>query len=121
MISAQIRAILTWEMDDLELHAPADKLNFWLVRAMVGPREGKGEESFDINVCTPKWLEEQVAREGFVLGSHRLFVEAYDPALIRGIITRLIERYSGDSWQDVAVKISRVGQWEFEEYKPKLA
>lgn len=118
MISAQVRRISTWEGDDLELHRPQDSENFSiLVRAMVGPRGGEGEESFDMNVCTPQWLEEQVEREGFVLGTHRLFVRTYDTAQIKKLITKFIERYSGDSWRDVAEKISRIGHWEFEDYK----
>jgi hypothetical protein len=118
MISAQVKRISTWEGDDLESHVPQDTQKFSvLVRAVVGPRGDEGEESFDINVCTPLWLEEQVEREGFVLGTHRLFVKTYDTAQIKELITKFIERYSGDSWQDVAEKISRIGHWESEEYK----
>jgi hypothetical protein len=119
MISAQVKGISTWEGDHLELHVPKDQQKFCLlVRAMVGPRGGEGEESFDMNVCTPQWLEEQVEREGFVFGTHRLFVKAYDTAQIKKLITKFIERYSGDSWREVAEKISRVARWEFEDYKP---
>lgn len=118
MISAQVKAISTWEGDHLELHVPQDPQKFCvLVRAMVGPRGGEGEESFDINVCTAEWLKDQVGREGFVLGLHRLFVNTYDPAQIKKLLTTFIERYSGDSWREVAEKISRVARWEFEDYK----
>jgi hypothetical protein len=122
MISAQVKGIFTWEMDDLERYVPQDPEKFCvLVRAMVGPRGNEGEESFDINVCTPEWLKDQVQREGFVIGVHRLFVNTYDAARIKKLITKLIERYSGDSWRDVAEKISRIGHWEFEDYKPAPA
>ena len=118
MISPQVKGIYTWEGDHLELHVPQDPQKFCiLVRAMVGPRGSEGEESFDINVCTPQWLDEQVAREGFVFGIHRLFVRTYDPVYIKNLITKFIERYSGDSWREVAEKIGRIGQWEFEDYK----
>jgi Immunity protein 8 len=73
-------------MDDLEKHVPENLEKFCVsVRAMVGPRGSDGEDSFDINVCSPKWLEEQVERHGFVLGRHYLFVPEYDPAKIRKI------------------------------------
>ena len=118
-IRAKVRAIYTSNMDELEAHAPPDPERFTVsVRAMVGPAEGDGQESFDINVCTPKWLEEQIERETFVLGTHRLFVKAYDPPEIRKFITRTIERFSGGTWKEVAEKISRVAYWEFEGYKP---
>jgi hypothetical protein len=119
MISAQVKGIYTWEMDDLERNIPEDVENFCiLVRVIVGARGTEGEESFDINVCTPKWLEEQVKREGFVLGTHRLFVKTYDSAQIKKLITKFVERYSADSWRDLAEKISHIGHWEFEDYKP---
>jgi hypothetical protein len=118
MISAQVKKIYTSEMDDLERYTPENPDSFCaLVRAMVGPRGGEGEESFDIRVCTPKWLEEQVRRDGFLLGRHYLFVEHYDPPLIRRIITRFVERITGESWRDVAEKISRIAYWEFEDYE----
>lgn len=105
-------------MDALEAYTPPDPERFNItVRAMVGPVEGEGEESFDINVCTSKWLEEQLENEPFVLGMHRLFVKAYDPPEIRKIMTRIIERFSGSAWNEVAEKISRLAHWEFEGYK----
>jgi Immunity protein 8 len=117
MISAEVKKIHTVEMDDLESHVPENLEKFCVsVRAMVGPRGGDGEDSFDINVCSPKWLEEQVERHGFVLGRHYLFVPEYDPAKIRKIITKHIERFTGDSWKEVAEKVSRIGFWEFEDY-----
>lgn len=106
-------------MDDLERYIPADPERFSItVRAMVGPAEADGAESFDINICTAKWLEERLANEDFVLGMHRLFVKTYDPREIRRFITRSIERYGGATWKEVAEKISRVAYWEFEGYKP---
>lgn len=118
MISAQVKGISTWEGDHLELHVPQDPQKFCvLVRATVGPRGEDGADSFDINVCTPEWLKDQVEQEGFALGLHRLFVKTYDPAQIKKLITKFIERYTGDSWREVAEKISGIAQWEFESYK----
>jgi hypothetical protein len=115
MISAQVKHIYTWQMDDLGQHVPADPTNFCtLVRTMVGPRGQEGEESFDINACTPQWLMEPVERQGFVLGIHHLFVKGYDPIEIRALFVKVMERYTGNSWRDVADKLSRVAQWEFE-------
>lgn len=118
MITAEVKDIFTSEMDFLESYAPKDPQNFCVVvRAMVGPRGAVGEESFDINVCTPEWLKDRVERQGFLIGIHRLFVPVYDSHRIKNLICRFIERYSGDSWTEVAQKISRIAQWEFEDYK----
>lgn len=117
-VRAKVRRICSADMDALEAYTPPDPERFSItVRAMVGPAEGEGEESFDINVCTSKWLEERLENETFVLGMHRLFVKAYDPPEIRKFITRTIERFSGSTWNEVAEKISRLAYWEFEGYK----
>ncbi len=118
-IKAEIRAIYTSEMDRLEQHTPQDPEHFCIsVRAMVGPEGGEGEESFDINVCTPKWLEEACQREGFVVGRHYLMVPRYDVAHLKEVIAGLVEKCEGNSWQEVAERVGRIGYWEFEDYKP---
>lgn len=120
-VRAKVKGIYTSDMDELEVYLPTDPSRFSVtVRAMVGPAEIEGEESFDLNVCTVKWLEERVEHETFVLGIHRLFVKEYNPMEIRRYITRTLEQFSGATWKDVAEKISRVAYWEFEGYRPTL-
>jgi len=117
-IKAEVKAIYTTDMDFLELHPPGDPEHFCVwVRAMVGPEGGEGEESFDIGVCTPKWLAKKCEQEGFVVGRHYLVVERYDPPRLRTLITELIEKCEGNSWQEVGEKVGRIGHWEFEDYK----
>lgn len=119
MISAHVKGVYTIEMDQLEKYVPESSDNFCaVIRAMVGPRDSEGEESFDLKVCTPKWLDERVRRDGFVLGVHYVFVQSYDPTQIRTLLSKFIERCTGKSWHEVAEKISRIAHWEFEDYKP---
>jgi len=59
MITAQVKSIYTIDMNRLEDNPPDDPESFSIaVRVMVGPRGEPGEESLDIKVCTPKWLEQ---------------------------------------------------------------
>ncbi len=116
---AKVRAIYTTSMDHLDLYIPEDPEYFCIaVRAMVGPENGEGEESFDIDVCTPKWLEEACKRDGFVVGRHYLIVARYDVAQLKRVITDLVESCEGNSWQEAAERVGRVGHWEFEDYRP---
>jgi hypothetical protein len=116
---AQVRGIYSSDMDDLAQYLPSDPESFCVsVRAMVGPEAGKGEESFDINVCTPKWLAEVCRAKGFIVGRHYLIVDQYDVVYLRRLITKLVQECEGDSWRDVAEKVGRLGFWEFEDYKP---
>lgn len=118
MVTAQIKALLTADHDSLESVALNDPECFEVVvRALVGPRGEDGEESFDVSVCTPAWLARRCEKDGFVLCRHRLVLKSYSPARIRSVLAKFIERCSGDSWQEVAEKVARIGLWEFEDYR----
>ena len=118
MITAEVKGIYTIDMEELEKYKPEDCECFRIsIRAMVGPRGSEGQESFDVNVCTPAWLGKEVAQEGFVIGRHYLIVSNYDPSFIKRIIRKFVERWSGESWHEVAQKVSRIGYWEFEDYR----
>ncbi len=115
---AAVKGIYTSEMDEIEDCAPVDPERFCIVVcAMVGSNDGEGEDSFNISVCTPMWLAEMCQREGVVVGRHYLVIGSYDPVYIKKVITELIESCEGNSWQEVAEKIGRIGYWEFEDYQ----
>ena len=39
---------------------------------------------------------------------------------LRSFLARRVEQARGDTWQDVAAKVARVGHWEFEDYADVL-
>ena len=121
MIRAQVKAIYAGSVDALKDHVPQDPANFFLnVTVMVGPYGEKGEESFDLYVCTPAWIAEKCERDGFVKGRHLLIVPGFNPDFIRALIVKFVERCEGDSWKEVAEKVSRIGHWEFEDYRDRM-
>jgi len=91
----------------------------FLARLYVGPSDGPGEESFDVQVCSPEWLEVRCANEHFVDGRHTVVttLDAYSEAGLRSFLTRRVENVSGATWQDVAERVARLGLWEFEDYR----
>jgi hypothetical protein len=119
MIAAEVKGLYSLEVDNLEQYIPNPPDVFLLqLRVIVGPKGAPGEESFDIKVCTPGWLANMCGNEDFVAGRHYLIVARYDFAALRKIIVKLIESCFGDSWQEVAQKVARIGYWEFEDYQP---
>lgn len=83
---------------------------------MVGPADEDGEESFDIVVCTPKWLEEICEMEDIVIGRHYFIVRKYNYEKIILTIEKFLQQCSGKNWDEVGRKVSRLGRWEFEDY-----
>ncbi len=89
-----------------------------LARLMVGPSDGPGEESFDVEVCTPDWLARRCAAEGFIEGRHKVVttVDTFTESGLRSFLTRRVENVHGQTWREVADKVARLGHWEFEDY-----
>ena len=101
---------------DLDTYSPQQVDDFgFLLQAMFGPVGEDGEESFDIVVCTPKWLEGTMNKAVFS-GRHHLFVRSFDIESIRAFLIDYARECAGSSWNEVAEKLARIGKWEFEDY-----
>ncbi len=117
MTKAALRRLHSPDAPDLGSYTPVDLRRFGiLVQAMIGPKGEQGEESFDFLVCTPAWLADQIASQGYEFGRHYLFVSRYDPELITRVLHELCDRASGPDWDSVAQYLGRYGKWEFEDY-----
>jgi len=103
----------------LERFKPGDDGNFgFLVQVMAGPEGEESEESFDVIVCSPAWLERRLQREPLI-GRHHLFMRKYDYETLTAFIASHCQRCTGDTWAQVADRLGRLGRWEFEDYTPK--
>ncbi|MEV4757209.1 Imm8 family immunity protein [Micromonospora sp. NPDC049559] len=89
-----------------------------LVEIVAGPSEGPGQELFQATVCTPTALSRMVADQEVVVGRHWLFVESFTPNLVEGFLRKLINNIEGRDWDEVAAKLGRLAQYEFEDYTP---
>lgn len=116
---ARIKSFHSPDIADLWKHQPADEESFcFLLQLMVGPESGEGEESFELEICTPAWLLQNRGSEEVVLGWHRAIVFRYDfPGLARHL-QRVCARITGETWAEVAGKLARLARWEFEDYRP---
>ena len=117
-MQAALKGLYSSDFVDVETYMPDQEDNFgFVLRAMVGPMDGEGEESFDIFVCTPKWLLEKHAGSDVLLGLHKLIVFKYDYRRLWQFIEKYLMHCSGDTWEEIAHKVGLLGQWEFEGYR----
>lgn len=113
----ELKRLHSPDIDDLKNFFPSESDDFgFLLQIMVAPEGVDGEESFDVEVCTPKWLEKTHSQAPIISGRHLLIVREYNYHKILNFIKEYLSDCSGKDWLAVAEKISRLGKWEFEDY-----
>ena len=116
---AELKRLHSPDVHDLRSFVPETSDNFGLLlQAMIGPKGTEGEEAFDIQVCTPKWLMDHHEPTDVVLGRHYLIVFGYDYDRLLKVISSYCNECSGQTWREIATQLGRLGKWEFEDYRP---
>ncbi|WZO43478.1 immunity 8 family protein [Microbacterium sp. LWO13-1.2] len=87
------------------------------IRLLIGPDIGPGEESFDILVCTPRWLARRVEESGPILGRHMLVMSSLNLSEAVRVLRTAAESVSGEMWRDVVFELAQIGFWEFQDYR----
>jgi len=104
---------------DLPTYWPEDEACFgFLIEMQVGPECKEGADLFQITVCTPDWIKAKCSARKAVWGRHMLIVFEFDLAEIESTISRYVENCTADDWPSLALKLSRIGGWEYEDYQP---
>ncbi|HAZ14736.1 MAG: hypothetical protein A2X86_12820 [Bdellovibrionales bacterium GWA2_49_15] len=117
MIVPKLYGIHSPDIADLKLFVPNVPNKFSiLIQVFVGPEDDEGFESFDFVVCTADWLKEKYKNE-IVFLKNFILVPHYSYSALYQRIEKLVKSISGDDWAEYATRLSRWGQWEFEDYK----
>jgi len=116
-VKAEVRRFHSPDILSLEEYQPEDPEIFgFLLQVLAGPDDGPGEESFDVVVCSPRWLASDLGDGGMRWGRHYLLVGRYDWPSLKQFVTAHFEAVEGDTWREVAEQLGRFGRWEFEDY-----
>jgi hypothetical protein len=119
VITAELKDLHSPDVFDLATYSPESSDHFgFLLQIMAGPSGSEGEESFDVVVCTPSWLTAIVEPDDVLIGRHHLILRRYDFVRLHRFIAAYCAQCTGESWQEVAEKLGRLGKWEFEDYRP---
>lgn len=117
-MNAKLKRLHSPDIHNLENYQPECAGSFcFLLQAMIGPEDEEGEESFDIEVCTPAWIEKNLGLDEVLVGQHYLIVRDYNYQKIVLSIEKFLQDCSGKNWNEVSRKVSRLGFWEFEGYE----
>jgi len=114
------------DVPDLRSFAPADAGCFSLcVQLFVAPVDQDASESVEIEILTPAYIQRLLENEPdearLALGRGRVFVLRYDYPTIERHLRGLVSACEGDTWNDVARQLEKIGRWEFEDYTDERA
>ncbi len=117
-MKAEIKYINSSDVFNLETFKPEIEDNFGFpLRVIVGPKGEQGEESFDMMLCTPKWMETNYKEDAIFFGTHYLIVFKYNYQKIYQKLKDSIESIEAPDWTSIGEEIAKLGKWEFEDYK----
>jgi hypothetical protein len=105
--------------DPSKLSADPAQFSF-LARMIVGRPDTPGEESFDVTVCTPKWLAQACRRAGGIYNPrHHLVVNLadFDARALEKWLAARVQDVQADTWSEIGERLGRLGYWEFEDYR----
>ena len=123
-MKVEIKSYHSPDIYDLENYKPEQEDCFgFLLRIFIGPVGGKGEESLDFVVRTPRYLiDAHMKKKGdeaddVIFGRGYIIVFEYNFEKILDRIKKLIDSVEEDNWDVIGQKLSRYGYWEFEDYR----
>ena len=114
-MKAKLKSIMSSDCD-MKNFSPShgDSFNLY-VQAEIGPDNDNGSNIFGFNICNTKWIDENL--ESAIFGKGLIIVNNYNFEKIKEKIENLCSKIQEDTWNDLAIRISRYGQWEYEDYK----
>lgn len=116
-MQAELKYLHSPDIKNLESFKPKEIDNFsFLLQMIVGEKGNKGDESFDVIICTPKRLISNHKKNKVIFGLHYLIVFEYNYQTIYDRIKLFIDSVTGSTWDEIGVKIGMIGKWEFQDY-----
>ncbi len=110
---ARLKALRSDDVADLPRWVPPDPDEFAIPLVLeVGPLGLRGRERFELLAVTPRWLLRRRGARGAVLGRGKLIVFTWSFERIRAFLAREVEACTGETWPEVARKVSRIAEWE---------
>jgi Immunity protein 8 len=103
---------------NLSNFSPSSPNNFciWLTLG-IGPLNAEGSHLYQLGICTPTWLDNQIQNDGPISGRHMLLVNSFDEVEIRTFIIKTIEKCDSGDWAKTSIVLARHFAWEYEDYQ----
>lgn len=115
-MTPQLKAQDCVDHDPIETWQPADvaDVDYWLT-LHIGPAGGRGADLFYVNVLSEAAAHRLSADE--LAQRKRIIVAEYSWSAVTRAIEDILDESEGLDWDDVAGKLAKKFDWEFENYQ----
>jgi len=106
----------------IESFKPNPDEPFYLsVTLSIGLKGEKGSDLFVVQVVNSFWLAQETAKGIQVIGRHFIITRDFDYDSLYQKIAAYCEKCTGENWEDVVPRLSRLAEWEYEDYNSGLS
>ena len=117
-MNAELRAFWSDEVEDLDHFSPPQPDCFKLrLVASIGIHGQPGQDTYELLLCTPKFLENELTINQVLPAIHRLIVKEYNIDQVEGWLRTYCLSIAGDSVNEIQDRLRLLGHWEFEDYR----
>ena len=99
---------------------PEDPSDCWIrINLDIGPTGSPGADTFRFVACTPRALQEKLAKSRFVWGPDLLIVSRFDWPQVEAVVGELVASVAGQAsdWDEFVRLFGRHASWEFEAHE----
>lgn len=115
LIEAEFRDIEWLEETPIEQYKPDPTKAFSIeLQVLIGPKGGRGEEIFLVDVSNALFLADEVRARGPHVAVSTIVVDEFRPAEIERVIREFCATCRGRTWREVVACLMRLGRWEYE-------
>ena len=100
-----------WDLESFQA-GPEDAFYFGL-QIFVGELDKEGADTFQLEVCSPKWLEQHMGAHSYRWGRRLLVMKGFSYDVLRNALDEIINLAVASTWEEVARRLERVIDWEF--------
>ena len=117
MIHACLKNLMCSDFD-LREYRPENPSSFgFFVEMEIGIANEEGTDLFQLHVCTPQWLEDQVREGGPQWIESQLVLSSYNFDELHEFLSRKINSIQGNNWMEIVSKLRLLAHWEFNGYR----
>ncbi|WP_171263326.1 Imm8 family immunity protein [Acinetobacter sp. ANC 4648] len=112
---AQLKSIECFDVDLTTYSGEEDGSIGLELTLYIGEFSSKEAEVFNVFVCSSDWLEKYENKPRLILNT--ILVSKFDLKEIENLINNYLMHCSGNTWEEMAYKISKAFSWGFDNYQ----